>query len=52
VAEGPEVSARLAADRAYIDALRQEEEPADSRLDADWVRSGPHQGNLQQVRGE
>ena len=32
VAEGPEVAARLAADHAYIDALRRGEEPVDARL--------------------
>src|SRR5262249_42588624 len=42
VAEGPEVAARLAADHAYIDALRRGEEPADARLGQDWL-SGPHQ---------
>ena len=41
VAEGPEVAARLAADHAYIDALRRGEEPADARLSQDWL-SGPH----------
>ena len=50
VAEGPEVAARLAADHAYIDALRRGEEPVDARLDADWL-SGPHQSNLEQARG-
>jgi len=50
VAEGPEVAARLAADRAYVEALRRGEEPADSRLEADWL-SGPHQSNLEQARG-
>jgi glyoxylase-like metal-dependent hydrolase (beta-lactamase superfamily II) len=51
VAEGPEVAARLAADRAYIDALRRGEEPFDERLAAaDWL-SGPHQSNLNQARG-
>jgi glyoxylase-like metal-dependent hydrolase (beta-lactamase superfamily II) len=52
VAEGPEVAARLAADRAYIDALRRGEEPVDARLgpDADWL-SGPHRSNLEQARG-
>jgi hypothetical protein len=50
VAEGPEVAARLAADRAYIDALRRGEEPVDARLDADWM-SGIHQSNLEQTRG-
>ena len=52
VAEGPEVSARLTADRAYIEALRRGEEPVDSRLEADtdWL-SGPHQSNLEQARG-
>jgi len=50
VAEGPEVAARLAADRAYIDALRQGQEPADARLSRDWL-SGPHRSNLEQARG-
>ncbi|MEV7099338.1 MBL fold metallo-hydrolase [Amycolatopsis sp. NPDC051045] len=49
VAKGPEVAARLAADHAYIDALRRGEEPVDARLDQDWL-SGPHQSNLQQAR--
>jgi hypothetical protein len=42
VAEGPEIAARLAADHAYIDALRRGEDPVDARLgpDADWL-SGP-----------
>ena len=31
VAEGPEVAARLAVDRAYIDALRRGEQPVDER---------------------
>jgi hypothetical protein len=44
------VAARLAADHAYIDALRRGEEPVDSRLDADWL-SGPHESNLEQARG-
>src|SRR4029077_7221311 len=42
VAEGPEVAARLAADHAYIDALRRGEDPVDARLGQDWL-SGPHQ---------
>jgi hypothetical protein len=51
VAKGPEIAARLAADRAYIDALRQGEDPPDPRLeDADWL-SGPHRSNLEQARG-
>ena len=53
VAEGPEVAARLAADHAYIDALRRGEETVeDARLgpDADWL-SGPHQSNVEQARG-
>ena len=49
VAEGPEVAARLTADRAYIDALRRGEDPVDERLDADWL-SGPHQSNVEQAR--
>ena len=53
VAEGSEVAARLAADHAYIDALRRGEEPfEDARLGphADWL-SGPHQSNVEQARG-
>jgi glyoxylase-like metal-dependent hydrolase (beta-lactamase superfamily II) len=49
VAEGPEVATRLAADRAYIDALRRGEDPLDARLDADWL-AGPHRSNLEQAR--
>jgi glyoxylase-like metal-dependent hydrolase (beta-lactamase superfamily II) len=49
VATGAEVAARLAADRAYIGALRRGEEPADARLDQDWL-SGPHQANLALAR--
>lgn len=50
VGEGPEVAARLAADRAYIDALRRGDEPVDARLEADWLW-GAHQSNLEQARG-
>ena len=52
VAQGPEVAARVAADRAYIDALRRGVEPVDARLgpDADWL-CDLHQSNLGQVRG-
>ncbi|MDT7804148.1 MAG: hypothetical protein QOI78_7581 [Actinomycetota bacterium] len=49
VAVGPEVAARLAADRAYLDALRRGVEPVDVRLEQDWL-SGPHQANLAQAR--
>ena len=51
VAEGPEVAARLAADRAYIKALQRGEQPVDARLgpEADWLL-GPHQSNLEQAR--
>ena len=49
VAEGPEVAARFAADRAYIEALRRGADPADPRLKQDWL-AGPHQSNLQQAR--
>ena len=49
VAEGPEVAARIAADRAYIDALRQGEEPVDARLETDWL-AGIHQANVEQAR--
>lgn len=49
VAEGPEVAARFAADRAYLDALRRGADPVDARLDQDWL-AGPHQSNLEQAR--
>jgi glyoxylase-like metal-dependent hydrolase (beta-lactamase superfamily II) len=49
VAEGPEVAARVAADRAYVEALRRGEEPVDARLGQDWL-SGPHQSNVEQAR--
>jgi glyoxylase-like metal-dependent hydrolase (beta-lactamase superfamily II) len=49
VAQGAEVAARLAADRAYIDALRRGDDPADPRLSQDWL-AGPHQSNLDQAR--
>jgi len=49
VAEGPEAAARLAADRAYIDALRRGEDPVDARLDQDWL-SSPHQSNVEMAR--
>jgi glyoxylase-like metal-dependent hydrolase (beta-lactamase superfamily II) len=50
VAVGPEVVARLAADRAYVDALRRGDEPVDERLSQDWL-TGIHQSNLEQARG-
>ena len=46
--QGPEVAARLAADHAYIDALRRGEEPVDARLGPDWLPI--HQSNLEQAR--
>lgn len=45
VATGPEVAARVTADRAYIDALRRGDDPADPRLEADWL-AGAHESNL------
>lgn len=51
VAEGPEVAARLAADRAYIDALRRGDEPDDARLEAHEWLSGPHQSNVERAQG-
>jgi glyoxylase-like metal-dependent hydrolase (beta-lactamase superfamily II) len=51
VAEGRDVAARIAADRAYIDALRRGEEAVDARLEAsDWL-AGPHESNVRQARG-
>jgi glyoxylase-like metal-dependent hydrolase (beta-lactamase superfamily II) len=50
VAEGPEVAARIDADRAYIDALRRGVEPVDARMAAaDWL-DGIHRSNLEQAR--
>lgn len=49
VAEGAEVAARLAADHAYIDALRRGAEPVDARLEQDWL-AGPHRSNLELAR--
>jgi glyoxylase-like metal-dependent hydrolase (beta-lactamase superfamily II) len=49
VAEGREVAARLAADRAYLDALRRGAEPVDGRLAQDWL-SGPHRSNVELAR--
>ncbi|WP_427887554.1 hypothetical protein ACQHIV_31845 [Kribbella sp. GL6] len=48
VADRAEVAARLAADRAYVDALRRRQEPVDVRMEQDWMM-GPHQRNLQVV---
>jgi hypothetical protein len=45
----PEVAARLAADHAYIDALRQGEDPVDARPGPDWL--AVHLSNLEQARG-
>jgi glyoxylase-like metal-dependent hydrolase (beta-lactamase superfamily II) len=51
VAEGPEVAARIAADHAYIDALRRGEEPVDARLGPDVPWLPAHRSNLEQARG-
>lgn len=49
VGHGPEVEARLTADRAYIDALRNEQEPDDARMGphAEWL-DNIHRSNLEQ----
>jgi glyoxylase-like metal-dependent hydrolase (beta-lactamase superfamily II) len=52
VARGDEVAARLAADRAYVDALRRGEDPVDARLEQDWLATGPHRSNVEQARRE
>ena len=48
VARGAEITARIEADRAYLEAVRRGETPADLRLEQDWM-SGPHQSNLEQA---
>jgi glyoxylase-like metal-dependent hydrolase (beta-lactamase superfamily II) len=50
--EREEVAARLAADRAYIAALRRGDEPADPRLGphAEWL-DGAHRSNVERSRG-
>ncbi len=54
IARGPEVAARLAADHAYIDALRHGGEPPDPRLGPDTAHGRHwlpiHQANLEQAR--
>lgn len=49
VARGPEVAARLAADRAYLAALRDETVPDDVRLQQDWLVA-LHEGNVESAR--
>ena len=49
VAVGPEVTARLGADRAYLEALAQGVEPVDARLAQEWL-AGPHRSNVEQAR--
>jgi alkylation response protein AidB-like acyl-CoA dehydrogenase len=49
VAQGPDVMARLAADRVYIDALRRGVDPVDARLEQDWL-AGPHESNVELAR--
>src|SRR3954451_4973600 len=49
VATGPEIAARITADRAYIDALGRGEDPVDARLEQEWL-AGPHQTNLELAR--
>jgi glyoxylase-like metal-dependent hydrolase (beta-lactamase superfamily II) len=51
VARGPDVAARLAADRAYLDGLRSGTDPEDARLSQDWV-ADIHQSNLELARQE
>jgi glyoxylase-like metal-dependent hydrolase (beta-lactamase superfamily II) len=48
---GREIAARLAADRAYIDALGRGVEPVDARLEQDWL-AGPHRANQELARAD
>lgn len=48
VARGTEAADRVAADLAYVEALRDGREPDDPRLEVEWM-SGPHRGNLAQL---
>src|SRR3954462_1984033 len=49
VATGPEIAARITADRAYVDALRRGAEPVDARLDQEWL-AGPPPADPQPAR--
>jgi len=49
VARGPEVAARLAADRAYLDALRRGADTDDPRLAQDWLLD-VHRSNQELAR--
>jgi len=53
IARGSEIADRIAADRAYIDALRRGEEPVDARLrpDATYWLPDAHRSNVEQARG-
>ncbi|WP_243395407.1 MBL fold metallo-hydrolase [Nocardioides currus] len=51
VARGADVAARLAADRAYVAALRRGDEPLDARLEQEWL-TGPHRANVDLVRAD
>jgi hypothetical protein len=44
------VAARLAADRAYIDALRNQQDLDDARLEQDSI-AGLHLSNLELAKG-
>ena len=51
VAEGPEVAARLSADRAYLDALqRGRRSGAGRRAARAGLAPGPHRSNVEQAR--
>ena len=50
VARGAEVADRFEADHAYLDALRRGEEPADPRLEQEWL-AAPHRANVENARG-
>ena len=51
VARGPEIAARLAADRAYVDGLRRGDGASDPRVVAEPWLADVHEGNVRAAQG-